>query len=209
MIKLFESTQNTRPILPDSLRFIRSDVPTAVSEAEEQWLRAHDILTIIDLREPQERAQKTCPLGEKNGFTYLCLPVTGGNDIPSSQAEVAASYIRMVDEQMERVIEAAMTEKSNVLYFCNAGKDRTGVVSAILLTRLGYDREYIVADYMKSAENFIVENVHEDDIESAENLRGTLEAFVKNRPDVDLNVITPQPAYMQDFLTWLHHNATK
>ena len=79
------------------------------------------------------------------------------------------------------------------LYFCNAGKDRTGVVSAILLTRLGYDREYIVADYMKSAEN----------------LRGTLEAFVKNRPDVDLNVITPQPAYMQDFLTWLHHNATK
>ena len=193
MIKLFESTQNTRPILPDSLRFIRSDVPTAVSEAEEQWLRAHDILTIIDLREPQERAQKTCPLGEKNGFTYLCLPVTGGNDIPSSQAEVAASYIRMVDEQMERVIEAAMTEKSNVLYFCNAGKDRTGVVSAILLTRLGYGREYIVADYMNSAEN----------------LRGTLEAFVKNRPDVDLNVITPQPAYMQDFLTWLHHNATK
>ena len=151
MIKLFESTQNTRPSLPDSLRFIRSDVPTAVSEAEEQWLRAHDILTIIDLREPQERAQKTCPLGEKNGFTYLCLPVTGGNDIPSSQAEVAASYIRMVDEQMERIIEAAMTEKSN----------------------------------------------------------GTLEAFVKNRPDVDLNVITPQPAYMQDFLTWLHHNATK
>ena len=181
MIKLFESTQNTRPILPDSLRFIHSDVPTAVSEAEEQWLRAHDILTIIDLREPQERAQSP----------DACRK--GGNDIPSSQAEVAASYIRMVDEQMERIIEAAMTEKSNVLYFCNAGKDRTEVVSAILLTRLGYDREYIVADYMKSAEN----------------LRGTLEAFVKNRPDVDLNVITPQPAYMQDFLTWLHHNATK
>ena len=99
----------------------------------------------------------------------------------------------MADEQTERIIEAAMNAKSNVLYFCNAGKDRTGVVSAILLTRLGYDREYIVADYMKSAEN----------------LRETLEAFVKSRPNVDLNVITPQPAYMLDFLTWLHQNTAK
>jgi len=27
----------------------------------------------------------------------------------------------------------------NILFFCNAGKDRTGVVSAIILYTLGYD----------------------------------------------------------------------
>ena len=35
------------------------------------------------------------------------------------------------------------------------GKERTGVVSAIILKKLGYDEETIVEDYLKSKENLL------------------------------------------------------
>ncbi len=160
MSSLLKSTQNTRAILPDSFRFVRSDVPHCITELEVQWLIDNNIVTIIGLREESERERKKCPLINNSFFQYYCMPVTGGNSIPESD--------------------------TNVLYFCNAGKDRTGVVSAILLHKLGMAQEYIINDYMKSKEN----------------LKNMLDAYAKECPKVDINVITPHERYMKEFLEW-------
>ena len=40
--------------------------------------------------------------------------------------------------------------KGPVVFHCTAGKDRTGVLAAILLLRLGVDEEDIIADYQVS-----------------------------------------------------------
>ena len=48
-------------------------------------------------------------------------------------------------------------------------------------------REYIVHDYMKSKTN----------------LQTMLLDFAKRCPEVDIEVITPQERYMQEFLDWL------
>ena len=53
-----------------------------------------------------------------------------GGGIPESLESVADAYLKMIDGQMERIICAILKAESNVLYFCGAGKDRTGVVSA-------------------------------------------------------------------------------
>jgi len=34
-----------------------------------------------------------------------------------------------------------------IMYFCNIGKDRTGVISALLLSIIGVPDEFIIADY--------------------------------------------------------------
>ena len=81
-------------------------------------------------REKTEYAQKPCRLETESGFTYYHLPVTGGGGIPESLESVADAYLKMIDGQMERIICAILKAESNVLYFCGAGKDRTGVVSA-------------------------------------------------------------------------------
>src|SRR5437588_10808562 len=39
-----------------------------------------------------------------------------------------------------------------LLYHCSAGKDRTGWLSAVLLSVLGVDRETILADYLATNE---------------------------------------------------------
>ena len=184
MERLFEHTLNTRPILENSLRFIRSDVPTQVSAAEKDRLAAHNITTIVDLRSAAERAKAPSPLMDDARFTYLCRPVTVGNAVPET-AELNLS--RPSAQALRRTIDTIWNAKTNVLYFCSAGKDRTGVVSAILLHKSGMSREYIVADYMKTASN----------------LKAFLESYAREHPGIRLDVIMPHERYMEEFLAWL------
>lgn len=74
-----------------------------------------------------------------------------------------------------------------IILDCAAGKDRTGVVSEILLYKLGMSREYIVADFMKTASN----------------LEAYLAQFASERPGIRLDVITPHERFMEEFLAWL------
>lgn len=184
MHRFFASTKNTRAVLPGSLRYIRSDVPLQVTEEEKQWLVSHSITTVVDLRTKKERAARPCPLEQDERFRYLRLPVTGGDALPDSPAWVAQSYINMADEQMERILQTISESESNVLFFCTAGKDRTGVVAALLLRRAGFSEEYILRDYLLSGQN----------------LAADLEQYARANPGVDLAVITPRRETMERFL---------
>lgn len=183
---MFESTKNTRAIIKDSFRYIRSDVPVFLTDKERQWLIDNNIRTTVDLREDSERRKKPCILENDSDFKYISMPVTSGGAVPESPEKVAASYINMVDDVMENIIDTIMNADTNVLYFCNAGKDRTGVVSAIILSKLGYDKQYIIDDYLQSGKN----------------LKDELKLFAENNPNIDINVITPQSEYMEKFLEW-------
>ena len=183
---IFQSTRNTRPIIENSLRYIRSDVPTKITEEEKDWLLTNNVTTIVDLRTDDERVRKYCPLMDDNRFSYYVCSVAGGNNVPSSTDDVSKSYIAMVDAQFDTMIEFLLNTKSNVLYFCNAGKDRTGVVSAVLLYELGIPFEYIVNDYLKSKFN----------------LKVLLDEFARQNPAIDIEVITPHKRYIEEFLKW-------
>lgn len=134
---IFRSTKNTRPIVENSIKYIRSDVPTEISESEKEWLLSNNITTIIDLRTDNERAVKICPLIDDNRFSYHIFAVSDGDKVSLCTDDVSESYIDMADEKFDEMIEFLLKVKSNTLYFCNAGKDRTGVVSAVLLHKLG------------------------------------------------------------------------
>ena len=155
MGSLLQSTRNTRALPVGSLRYIRSDCPGNLTEEEVQWLVRNDITTIVDLRGEKEYAEKPCSLEGREGFVYYHLPVTGGGAVPASPDAVAASYLAMLDDQMKRIIRTIMDAGSNVLFFCGAGKDRTGVVSAIILRGLGCSDQAIIDDYMETKENLM------------------------------------------------------
>ena len=186
MGSIFKSTLNTRPILENSFRFIRSDVPTSISEDEILWLLENNITSVIDLRTDKERERKICPLANDDRFDYRTMPVTGGDPVPPTVDGVSKSYINMVDDNLKGTIDFILNCKTNVLYFCNAGKDRTGVISAILLYKSGASTEYIVDDYMKSKTN----------------LQDALEAFAKQNPSINIDVITPNERYIKEFIEW-------
>ena len=175
MASLFKSTLNTRALPTGDNRFIRSDYPGKLTDKEVEWLYQNNITTVVDLREEKEYSEKPCRLEAEEGFTYYHLPVTGGGDAPASPDEVEASYLRMIDEQMEKIIATIMNADSNCMYFCTAGKDRTGVVSAIILKKLGYSDRVIIDDYM----------------ETKDNLSELLNEYVTKHPEVDIKTIIP------------------
>ena len=175
MSSLLKSTRNTRALPTGTMRYIRSDAPTNLTDEEIQWLLDNNITTVIDLRSEEEVCEKPCQLAAKEGFQYHHLPVTGGGDTPKSLEHLYTVYRQMVDAQMEKIIDTIMEAETNVMYFCTAGKDRTGGVSAMILRRLGFDDETIIADYMKSKDN----------------LMDMLTAYVKDHPEVDIEIIIP------------------
>ncbi len=186
MSSLFGSTINTRYLPLSSFRYIRSDVPDNLNEAEVQWLITNKFLTIIDLRTIKEIEARPCTLRDRYEFRYLNIPITGGNSIPKCADEVYISYLKMVDKTIWEIIRTIEESKSNVFYFCSAGKDRTGVVSALLLSRIGATKEQIISDYVASAEN----------------LEELLKLYAMQDPTVNTDIITPKALYMEQF--WDH-----
>ena len=72
-----------------------------------------------------------------------------------SPKSLADGYQKMLYDSPELIAGTVKTvvqclNKGGVLFHCTAGKDRTGVLSAVLLTLLGAAREDIVAEYQVS-----------------------------------------------------------
>lgn len=185
MSSLLRSTLNTRTLPIGGIKYIRSDAPLCPTDEEIRWLMEHGITTLVDLRSAQEVERKPCPLRNVAGFAYYHLPVTGGAEIPVSREHLYEIYLGMVDEQMDIILETILNATSNVMYFCTAGKDRTGVVPALLLKRLGASDAAIVEDYMKSEEN----------------LRDMLASYAKDHPEVDPDILIPREENIRKVLS--------
>lgn len=112
---------------------------------------------VIDLRSSGELRADGRGLLEREPLRFHHLPLfdlePGGGARP--QLALADLYFAMAEfaaAPMARVVEALAGASGPAVYHCAAGKDRTGVVSAVLLGLLGVRDEVIVADYAATRE---------------------------------------------------------
>lgn len=135
-------------------RFIRSDAPTYITESDKQFLLDHRFSTIIDLR--TEKVVKFIPsvfAGDPR-FEYRNFPLTEGSGIPLTDENASALYLRMIGntETFFRIFSLIAEVDGGVFYHCTAGKDRTGILSCLLLLLAGAKEEDILNDYCLSNE---------------------------------------------------------
>jgi protein-tyrosine phosphatase len=115
--------------------------------------------TVIDLRTDGEIARGRFP-ADRYPVEWHHLPVLrriwSDDDLVASQG--AASFLRdryldMLDDGGAAIARAVelVAEGMPALFHCAAGKDRTGVVAAVLLGLLDVPADHIVADYHQSA----------------------------------------------------------
>ena len=161
----------------------RGDLPKQVTQADRQRLRELGITTVVDLRSKEEIERKPDPLAQELGIRYLHCPLAGDGRVPAPD-EVPLSYMEMADGtgQMAGALQAIAEAPQAVLFHCTAGKDRTGVVAALLLWLAGVSEEDILADY----------------IVSGPYLQQMLRAYCEAHPGAV--VCPPQSAYMSSFL---------
>jgi protein-tyrosine phosphatase len=129
-------------------RVFRSGRLSNASQADLAKLRSLGVRTSIDLRSTAEAiGMGKDPGGPQGLSSTISAPMIGVNS--------EAGYKDMVKNQKAALAIAfrALADKSNypLIIHCTAGKDRTGVVSALLLELLGVPRNQIVEDYLLSS----------------------------------------------------------
>jgi protein-tyrosine phosphatase len=141
-------------------RLFRADGPHALTAADAAALGELGIVTVLDLRTggELERGRWTDHLGP---VTEHHLPLT--DVLPrddelrdwSDGAYVARHYGHLLERGAPSIAKAleilAAAGAQPAMFHCSAGKDRTGVLSAVVLGLLGVADDDIVADYALSA----------------------------------------------------------
>jgi hypothetical protein len=174
-----DGTANTRDVggLPTtdgrrtrSRRLIRSDNLQDLSPGDVRLLiEDYDVAAVADLRaEVEVRAGGPGPMTSQPRVKVAQLSlfpssVSGEPDVPPWQRRPSTGrgfsglYLGFLAERPDSVLAAlriiAHTEGAAVVH-CTAGKDRTGVVTALALADAGVERSAIVADYAASADRY-------------------------------------------------------
>jgi protein-tyrosine phosphatase len=147
----------------------RSDSLHHLETEDGPLLRELGIVTAIDFRADDELDRIGIGrLGDLD-IRHLHLPTVDralhtvrppGWDAPETAAEIYVLMLRSGAGAYAAALRA-LTEPGSLpgVYFCMAGKDRTGVFSAVVLGLLGVSDEDIVADYVLTQE--VIDVIHE------------------------------------------------
>lgn len=137
---------------------IRSDMVSRLTQEGQEALVAYGVCTTIDLRSPREAAEAPSVFATDGRITYLNLPlekyaphVGALIEQAKTRGEVYCIVLDHYPDAMATVMRAiAQAEPGGIVIHCHAGKDRTGIVAALLLRLVGVPVEEVVADYAAS-----------------------------------------------------------
>lgn len=140
----------------------RSAFLSELTDADHARFTSLGIQRVYDLRTPKESAERPDKLPE--GIAYIPLRIV--EEEPMKRLRVFMNRHRLLDifsasyrgplldegaakyGQMIRDITDA--DKLPVLYHCTAGKDRTGIATALILEAVGVPRDTVIKDYLMS-----------------------------------------------------------
>lgn len=161
-----------------SHRLIRAGKISKISEQDQEFLRQYGLCKIIDLRSPLEC--KKCPDDELSGVEHFDISISDEDNTQGGKKDIAkfmqlynedqyAGFEMMCERYRSHVTKPhakhaihsilellANTKDGAILYHCSEGKDRTGLVTVVLLYILGVDLETIRQDYLYS--NYMLNN---------------------------------------------------
>jgi protein tyrosine/serine phosphatase len=142
--------------------FVRGDTLCDLTADGRRSLLEDGIRTVVDLRGDDELARAPNPFAGIEGVRYVHRPLNdpGVTSRISLEKDAVERYRIMLDGNGARIaaIVAALAEaERTVLFHCFAGRDRTGIVAAILLRVAGVPDDVIVADYALSDERLVTQ----------------------------------------------------
>jgi protein tyrosine/serine phosphatase len=127
---------------------IRSESLTRLDAAARHVLREAGVSRIVDLRRPNE-SPEVHPFADE--ASYVNLPVEDPADDKGAAETMGDVYVELLDARPDLFAAAlgaiADAPPGAVLVHCAAGKDRTGVVTALALSIAGAEPEVVAADY--------------------------------------------------------------
>lgn len=129
------------------------------------FLTDNNIKTIIDLRSKNEYSHVPYK-NSVNDITYINIPIGQKVSIDFNQLKYAPSnsestfyelFMRFYQDEIKEIFNSLAQYQPGFVIHCYAGRDRTGVVTGLLLDLLGeksiITRDLITEDYLNSGNN--------------------------------------------------------
>lgn len=146
-------------------RFIRSDSPADLDVASIDALIEYSVRTVIDLRSEQEILRTGNPFMARQDvefFNYPLIALDPENLRDPTMDFIVTNklgdlYVMMLEfsrKSIQSVLRTILNAKEGVILFhCMHGKDRTGLIAALLYLLAGVSRENIIENYASSFNN--------------------------------------------------------
>lgn len=143
-------------------KIYRSGVMTALTMTDLDYLRTLGLTAICDLRSPSERDAEPNPFLKAGDPKVAAIPydrtsaLSGLMRMTTREAAIqgfADAYVDFLDllaPHYTDMFSRLLADRGPLAFNCSAGKDRTGMASALILSVLGAPRQTVVADYALS-----------------------------------------------------------
>lgn len=130
-------------------RFIRSDAPHTIDDDVKCFLVEYKITTIIDLRNTKIANMNPNAFVTDNRFRCYNFPLVIDAKTINSEDDIVRNYCQMLenDSAITKIFATMANSVGGILFHCQEGKDRTGVIAGILLLLAEVSDIDICADY--------------------------------------------------------------
>jgi protein-tyrosine phosphatase len=143
--------------------FLRSGSPEWLNDEQIREVKDYGVKTVIDLRGIEEFKGTGNPFAEDPDVKFYNIPLLNGdpnNDDDKTlefiTTHTLGDYYVIIGEEMgdrlAEIMRVLLNTDGLILFHCAHGKDRTGVVAAILYLLSGASREDIITNYAISYE---------------------------------------------------------
>lgn len=175
----------------------------SATQSDADKIEALGIGLIIDIRSPEEvnAYPDSAFLDSFSTHTYIPMYFAGNWNDP---ADVYSKTLAARHDEWRQIFEI-IADPNNLplVYHCQAGKDRTGMMTAQLLTLLGVERNWVVHDFLLSQQALGAGAVQAqwigavlDDIETSGGIEVYLDAIgvdESERNAIRENLLAPRP----------------
>ena len=176
----FRRILDSKLLAPRAQGLYRSATPDLVTKATMlDYLDKHQIEIVIDLRPADDHGANTAVLSNSHdNLEYFNVPISNGEKIFTediiTEITVKATndqqcrdlyvqkyieyYMHILDIHTKDIVNIFQTIENNlldknILVFCYAGKDRTGIISWLLQELAGLEHDNIIDSYVKSEQH--------------------------------------------------------
>jgi protein-tyrosine phosphatase len=149
-------------------RVFRADALHKLTDADLDAFRRLGVRTVYDLRSGEERTEFPGPVssvhvpivGRRADAAPLVAPA--GMTVADGEKILRDMYVGVLEHSAAQIGTIlggiAGPDRTPAVFHCHGGKDRTGVIAAVLLLALGVEREIVLDDYEATRRYRLIEH---------------------------------------------------
>lgn len=191
----------------------RSGTMVGLTESDYAYLDDLDAKVLVDFRSAEERAAEPTDWlpdapeywardysSQSSADGFRALLTSGELSAATTRAVMTRSYHDTATEHAEAyavMFDRLASGEVPLVFNCSAGRDRTGVAAALLLTALGVPREQVAADYAMSDDIVDYGAAFLEQSDGADADEGPYAFLRQLPPDVVMPLLASEPAYIE------------